>query len=431
MSLVVNALIIPLTVRYLGKESYGLWVVITSTVIMYLILDIGIANTLTNLISEAYASGDETLATAYATTALWLILAIAAAFGAATWAAWPWIRWAQIFDVRDPALAGVTSHTVAVALFLFLAALPCNLATRILAGYQELHIANGFAAGGNVLSLLSVAGVVFFHGSLPSLVGAYAGSPVAANLACLLWIWMFHKPWMKPWPTRIVPRHIGRIFHSGSQFFVIQMASLVVSNSDNVVISHYLGPAEVTPYSIAWRLTGYLIGVQAIAFPAIWPAYSEAYTKGDLQWVQRTYRRVRRITLAYAIVGGIGIFFFGRQIIGLWAGRQAEPSMFLIRLMCIWMVICVIATNQACLMGALGRVRRQAISSSVAAMVNLALSIWWVQVMGTVGVLLGTIVSYLIFVVTTQSWEVHLILREQSSVQSNTDPHAVGRAARG
>jgi len=418
MSIVVNAITIPLTVRYLGNESYGLWATIASTVTMYLVLDIGIANTLTNLISEAYTRNDKTLASTYATTAFWLTLAVSSIFGIITLAVWHSIQWGYLFNVHSSALVRETSRTVAIALLVFLFGLPASLVNKVLAGYQELHIANLFASAGNILCLLSVMAVILLHGSLPILVAAYAGSPVAVNYLCLVWLWLFHKPWLKPWPTRIAPQYIGKIFHSGGQFFVIQIATLVVSNSDNIVISHYLGPVAVTPYSIAWRLTSYLISIQAIVFPAIWPAYTEAYARGDFSWVRNMYYRTRNITLTYVMIGGIGLFFFGRQIVGIWAGAAAEPSPLLNRLMCAWMVICAIAINQACLMGALGRVKRQAISSVIAAIANLALSIWWVRVLGTAGVVLGTIVSYILFVLTTQSREIYLIFQQHPSIDS-------------
>jgi O-antigen/teichoic acid export membrane protein len=79
--------------------------------------------------------------------------------------------------------------------------------------------------------------------------------------------------------------------------------------------------------------------------------------------------------------------------------------------MCVWIVICVFTTNQSCLMGATFRVNKQAISSPLSAVANLALSIYWVKTMGTAGVVLGTIVSYLIFIVAVQAWEVRRILR--------------------
>ncbi len=48
-------------------------------------------------------------------------------------------------------------------------------------------------------------------------------------------------------PRLIKPSLIGKIFHSGTQFFAIQLAGLVVFSSDNLIISHYLSPAEEHP----------------------------------------------------------------------------------------------------------------------------------------------------------------------------------------
>ncbi len=105
------------------------------------------------------------------------------------------------------------------------------------------------------------------------------------------------------------------------------------------------------------------------------------------------------------------MLFAGRDIIRLWAGPAAVPSALLVQLMCVWIVICVFCTNQSCLMGATFRVSKQAISSLLSAVVNLGLSILWIRTMGTAGVILATIVSYLIFIVAVQSWEVRRILR--------------------
>ena len=410
-SLLVSAATVPLTVRYLGAEGYGLWITISSAATMFFVLDIGIASTLTNLISEAYAADDKERAATYFATAFWLVLGISVLLGLVGWMLWPYIHWVSIFHVQNPALVHDTSRAMAAAFIIFLLALPTGLATKVLGGYQELHASNLFAAGGSVLSLLVVVAVVYFHGSLPFLVAGFAGSSVAANAACLLWICLFHKPWMRPWPRRINPGCIGRIFRTGTQFFAIQMAALVVFSSDNLVISHYLSPASVTPYAITWRLVGYIAAVQSLIFSALWPAYSEAYAKRDLRWIRLTYNRVRWASAAALVVVCSTMLFAGREIIRIWAGPAAVPSALLIQLMCVWIVICVFTTNQSCLMGATFRVSKQAISSSLSAVANLALSIYWVKTMGTTGVVLGTIVSYLVFSVVVQAWEVRRILR--------------------
>jgi O-antigen/teichoic acid export membrane protein len=423
ISILVGVATVPLTVRYLGAEGFGLWVTISSATTMFFVLDIGIASTLTNLISEAYAADDKERAATYFATAFWLVLGISAMLALLGWILWPFIHWVSIFHVQDPALIHDTSRAMAAAFIVFLFALPTGLASKVLGGYQELHASNLFAAAGSVLSLLVVLAVIYYHGSLPILVAGYAGSSVAANVACLLWICLFHKPWMKPWLRRVSPGFIGRIFRSGTQFFAIQMAGLVIFSSDNLVISHYLSPAYVTPYAITWRLVGYIATVQALIVPALWPAYSEAYAKGDLSWIKSTYNRTRWISVAVLTAGCSLILFAGRDVIRIWAGPAAVPSEFLIQLMCVWVVICVITTNQSTLMGATFRVKKQAIASVLSAVANLALSIFWVKTIGPAGVVLGTIVSYLLFIVTVATWEVKRILRgDFLAVRRQQDP---------
>lgn len=410
-TLLVSVITVPLAVRYLGAESYGLWITISSTVTMFFVFDIGIANTLTNLISEAYASNNRERAAASFATAFWMVLGIAACLGILGWLIWPQFHWASIFHVRTEALGRETSRAVAAAFVVFLIALPTGLAAKVLGGYQELHAANLFAAGGSVLSLLVVLAVVYLHGSLTMLVAGFAGSSVVASTACLLWICLYRKPWMMPWPRLVQPPLIGRIFQSGTQFFAIQLAGLVVFSSDNLIIAHYLSPADVTPYAVTWRLVNYLTAVQALILPALWPAYSEAFAKGHLAWIRSAYNRVRRLTVAILVVGCAFTLLMGQRLILLWAGPAAVPNSLLLRLMCVWIVVFAFTLNQSCLMGATYRVGKQAVSSSLAAIANLVLSILWVKTMGPAGVLLATIVSYLVFIVVVQAFEVRRILR--------------------
>ena len=66
---------------------------------------------------------------------------------------------------------------------------------------------------------------------------------------------------------------------------------------------------------------------------------------------------------------------------------------------------------------------KQVIFSSLTAVANLALSIHWVKTMGAAGVVLATIVSYLIFVVAVTTWEVRRILRgDFLAVRRQQDP---------
>jgi len=409
-SLLVSVAIVPVTVRYLGPERYGIWIAISSSMLMFFLLDIGIANTLTNLISEAYAASDRTLATKYFATAFWMVSGVSVLIGVSLWVAWPHLHWDALFRIHGAALIRETSRAFAAAVIVLLFALPTNLISRALAGYQELHVANLFTAGGSVLSLLAVLTVIRLDGSLAALVAAYAGATVVANVSCLLWVCIVSKPWLRPWPTRIHWRMTKRLLHTGGQFFLLQMAGLVVFNSDNLILAHYLNPTAVTQYSVTWRLAGFMSAIQALVLPSLWPAYAESWFRGDIAWIRSTYNKMRWVTLIVLTLACAVLLPAGRTIIRIWAGPGAVPSASLMYLMCVWMVLCSITMNQACLMGATNRVGTQAISSCLAAALNLTLSILWVRRLGPEGVILATIVSYVVFILFVQARAVSSIL---------------------
>jgi O-antigen/teichoic acid export membrane protein len=203
------------------------------------------------------------------------------------------------------------------------------------------------------------------------------------------------------------------MMQSGSEFFVLQVAGLIVFNSDNLVVTHYLGPAQVASYSVAWRLVGYAAVAQTLVAPALWPAFSEAFTRGDLSWIRQTFRRTMTLTMSIALAASLLFALVGRWIIRIWASRAAIPTEELLLLMCVWVLISTFMNNTATVLVAKGETRLQAWCSLAAAALNLALSIYWVQRIGPPGVILATIVSYLILLVGPQTWACVRVLRGQ------------------
>jgi O-antigen/teichoic acid export membrane protein len=201
------------------------------------------------------------------------------------------------------------------------------------------------------------------------------------------------------------------LLSTGWSFLLIQAASIVVFSTDNIIVSHYLGAAEVTPYSVTWRVVGLGAVLQTLVFPALWPAYAEAQVRGDIEWIRRTFTVVIRTTVALNIAWALFLITFGRIGIRLWAGPAAVPPRSLLVAMAAWSVIAGFTTAQSCLLGALNRTRVQAIASVLAAIVNVALSILLVERIGSLGVILGTILSYIVVLVVPQTIAVLSVVR--------------------
>jgi O-antigen/teichoic acid export membrane protein len=401
----VSLLSLPLCVRYLGPERFGVWATITTTAVWINLLDLGIGNTLTNHVSRAYALDDKEAAGRYFTNAV--VLTSAASAMAGLIFAFPFrvIDWSRLLNIRTN-LTEVTD-TIAIAAGLALAALPCNLSSKVLAGYQQLHRFSYASAAGALASLLGLAAGIVLHVRMPVLYLMSAGCIVAANFVLLL-TEIFRRPWLFPRRSALDWHVAKELFASGSLFLLIQIAAVVVFSSDNLIVSHYLGPGEVTPYSVTWRLAGLTATLQALMFPAVWPAYAEAFAAGDYRWIRQTFSAMIRGVALLNFIGAAALVLFGRPFIRLWAGVPAVPSMSLLCAMAFWAVMSGLMSVESCLLASLNRIRAQAILSMVAAILNVSLSIMLVRRIGAVGVICGTILSYLVVLVVPQT----LIVRE-------------------
>jgi O-antigen/teichoic acid export membrane protein len=72
----------------------------------------------------------------------------------------------------------------------------------------------------------------------------------------------------------------------------------------------------------------------------------------------------------------------------------------------VWTLIATGTELESCLLSALNRVRLQAVVALIATPLNVVLSIYGVRRIGSVGVVLGTVVSYLLVVVIPLSMTV-------------------------
>jgi O-antigen/teichoic acid export membrane protein len=240
----------------------------------------------------------------------------------------------------------------------------------------------------------------------------------------LLWLVLWHKPWLRPRLGLVSLNEALTLLSTGWSFLLIQAAAMVVFSTDNIIVSHYLGAAEVTPYSVTWRVVGLGAVLQALVFPALWPAYAEARARGDIPWIRRTFAIAIRTTIALNVAWAMFLISFGRLGIRLWAGPAAVPPRSLLLAMACWSVIAGFMTAQSCLLGALNHTRVQAVASALAAVVNVALSIVLVVRLGSLGVILGTILSYLVVLVVPQSFAVINAIRnlEQTGRASGVLP---------
>ena len=72
-------------------------------------------------------------------------------------------------------------------------------------------------------------------------------------------------------------------------FLVLQLGVSIFYGSDNIIITHLLGPDAVAGYAVPERMFSLISTLLAMALMPLWPAYAEAAARGDHSWVRRTF----------------------------------------------------------------------------------------------------------------------------------------------
>lgn len=403
---------VPLTVRYLGAERYGVWITLTSILAWLTVFDLGIGNTAINKIAEALALKEFATAKLRINAAYVSMTCIALALGLGVLIAWRFISWPSVLGAKMAQNPGEINLAAAFAIIAFLGSFPFSITPKILAACRKVTLANYWSSAGSVLSLLLLVVATRLRLGLPGLVLAFSGSILLTGALSTAWLYR-HFDWLTP-ALRSIPReHVRELLNTGLPFFAVQIAGIVLLQTDNLIIAQILGAQEVTPYSVTWRLFSYSSLLQVVSMPTLWPAYADAFARRDLTWIRKTYRYNVKFAVGSTLVFVAILVVIARPFIRLWAGPQAVPSHGLVLAMAMWSCLVALCWCESCLLGAAGRVKGQAIYSGIGAVVNVAASIFLGRAFGLVGIVSGTICAYVVCIIVPQTVEVRRILSEQ------------------
>jgi O-antigen/teichoic acid export membrane protein len=386
---------VPLTVRYLGPERYGLWVTLGSLILMLRFADLGIGGGVVTAVSQTRGRQDHAGARALVSSAFFMLVAVALILGLAFAVGGRHVPWADLLNVSSPLAVSEVWPAVAIFVACVLARLPLTLVERTQVAYQQGQIAAAWEAVGSLLGLAGIVTAVALDAGLPWLVLALAGGPVVASLAnTVIWFGK-RRPELRPqWRLRSRPA-VRRLVQLGALFFVLDVTIAVLFLSDNLVVARVFDAAEVTQYSVPWRLAMIPPLVMNLLAVPLWPAFGEAIARRDTDWGERTLKRFMLVGLLLSVSAGLVLIVLGPAIIGVWAGPDVDPSFALLLGLALWGVLASVGSPIGAFLSGAGIVRFQVITSLALVVSNIVLTIVLAHAIGLPGIIFGTVVSYL------------------------------------
>jgi O-antigen/teichoic acid export membrane protein len=176
------------------------------------------------------------------------------------------------------------------------------------------------------------------NGGLPWLILAILGGQILGVLGNWVQEFGFSRPELLPKMTLWNTAAARKILNTGIMFFLLQICGAFTLPLDLIIITQVLGPDAVTQYAVPVRLFLLVATVANMFVLPLWPAYGEAFSRGDVKWVKTTlYHSLGYSVLVFGLVT-IGLAALGKSIVRIWVGPQVHPSWPLLSGMAVYAI---------------------------------------------------------------------------------------------
>jgi O-antigen/teichoic acid export membrane protein len=385
-------LMVPLVLNYLEPNKYGIWIALSSVIGWFGFFDIGLSNGLRNSMGKALAQKDIPLAKSLVSTTMGMLIGIVLILTFIYLLINSHIDWTSIFNSPTnfryelEIVVGIVFSFFAIR-FLF------GLILTVLAIYQRPAIVEFLNATITILSLISIWLLTkYTDNSLIYLGAALGGSAALVLFVANVWFFKHEYKEIAPDIKSFDRKKINSLTNQGVQFFIIQIAGMVLFTTDNIIIIQIFGPENVAPYSISFKMFSIgMIGFGVLMAP-LWASLNEAYVQKEFSWINKSMKNI--LALWILLVGGMGVaLIFSSYIYEIWIGDKVRIPFILSALMALYVIIHTFISIYVTFIFAAGKIKLQVYLAVFAAIFNIPLSYLFAKYfeLGPAGVILATI----------------------------------------
>ncbi len=390
MSIAAQLALVPLTLNYLDPTRYGIWLTMASIMGWFSFFDIGVGHGLRNKLAEALAMNKTAKAKKLVSTAYALVLLIFSGLLLVFWIVNPWLNWDALLNT-----GGGMGDELRVIMFMvfgfFCLRFILALIGNILLARQEPALNNLIFPLSNVLSLVIIYILTLSTtGSLYNVALVFSALPVLVLVGFTLFFFLGRYKDISPGIRYVDFAYRSSLLGLGVQYFIIQMAAIVLFTTSNFIIVQLFGPAEVTEYNVAFKYFSVVIMGHGIIISPFWSAITEAYVKEENDWIRKTIRNLEYLGLGFVALS-ILLFLIADPVYEWWVGEEVSISTSMSAMICAYVIVSVLSRPYVTFINGTSMIRLQLISAVISILVTIPLAIWLASLLGPSGVVLATV----------------------------------------
>lgn len=393
ISILIGFYLVPLTIGYVQKEQYGIWLTLSSVVGWFAFFDIGLGHGLRNKLSEAMANEQWERARILVSSTYAIVSIIFMSILVLFFVIEPFLNWQSILNtevVQQQELRLVVLSTFSFFCINFI----LRLIDSIFFAYQRPAYKSFFSLISNVITLVIIIILTkTTTGSLLYLSVALGIAPMIILLGVSMYMYSTDFKSIAPSYKWVRKSYFKDLFGLGAKFFLVNVSVIIIFATDNMIITQILGPSEVPAYAVAHKYFGLItVGFSFILVP-MWSAYTEAYVKNDIEWVLSVIKKLKKTWLLLVILAFF-MFLVSPMFFKFWVS-EIEVPLLLSGMMCIYVIILAWGNIFVNFINGVGKIHLQLVIGIIGTLVNIPLSYFFAKTlgMGVAGVIGASIIS--------------------------------------
>lgn len=325
-ALVVTLLATPAYIGYFNDNSaLGLWYTLLSVITWVLNFDLGIGNGLRNKLAKSLAEKDYERSRRYISSGYIAVGAVVVLVLAAAALGFGYVNWGKVFNISgDVVSPRALELSVKIVFFGIVIQFFLRLISSILYALQLSSVNNALSLVTSVLTLIYVltAAPGTNDENLISMAIVHIFAANVPLLAVTIIVFATKLKHVRPSVKYFGMGYAKEILGLGGAFFLVQVAYMILINTNEYLISFFSDSAYVVDYQIYYKLFTLIGTVATISLTPIWSAVTKAFSEKKYTWVFGLYRKLVLFGGLTCVIEFLFLFFI-QFCVNIWLGEKA------------------------------------------------------------------------------------------------------------
>lgn len=385
-------LLFPFSLKILGSQANGVGLLINSVINYFGILDLGVGTTVMKMVAEHSHDDDKKDITKIVVNSLVIFTVIGILIILFGLCLTPFLD--HIFKIpKNLVFAAQFVYSIDVLAIGLI--FPTAIFQAVFSGYQNYKLNNII---GIVQVIFSVIGTIIAlklgYGLMGLAIVTLLSNLVVIGLRSYFMLAQYR---INIFNLKLIDGKVLRsIFLFSRWILVITIASQLIFQSDTIVIGMFSTAAAITAYTIALSPNTFLRKIGTQFNGVTLPATASLNARNDVVKLQRLLKESTRVSSLSMIPFLIVFILWGNDYISLWVGKQYISSYPTLVVLTIGIFAATIQGNANQILIALNKHKLFTLVSISEAIVNVILSIIFLQKFGIIGVAMGTTLPTLV-----------------------------------